>query len=77
LKIDIREDLKKEFQLESLEDDGKGLEDYWLKVFQNCGILREEIVDADFPILKSLISIEKVCVEKGKNYTLIYTFKVI
>ncbi len=75
--IDINEDLKKEFALETVEDDAKGLQDYWLKVFQNCGILREEIVEADFPILKSLISIQKVSEEKGKNYTLIYTFKVV
>jgi len=57
LKIDLQEELKKEFALETVEDDGKGLEDYWLKVFQNCGILREEIVAADFPILKNLVSI--------------------
>jgi hypothetical protein len=42
---------------EQLTDNTLPLPDFWLTVFKNCAILREEMGEDDQPILKHLLNI--------------------
>ena len=65
-------EMMKEFG-ETLTDNQEPLPEFWLSVFKNCAILREEIGECDHEILKSL---QKIEIDKfgKKDFALIFTF---
>ena len=58
----------------AVNDDVKGIPEFWLTIFRNVSLLQEMVEDYDIPILKHLEDVKVVLNEKPMGFILKFYF---